>query len=80
MPTYIYETVPEDSATPPRRFEVEQRMSDEPLKTDPESGLPVRRVITGGLGLMSAGFAESSAPACDAPMPGGCPGGMCGLN
>ena len=55
MATYIYETVPKDSKTKPRRFEMEQKMSDPPLKTDPESGLPVRRVIVGGSGLVTHG-------------------------
>ena len=51
MPTYVYETIPGDAGEEPRRFEVFQRMSDDPLATDPESGLPVRRIITGGIGL-----------------------------
>jgi len=38
-----------------RRFEVEQKMSDPPLKTDPKTGLPVRRVIVGGSGLVTHG-------------------------
>ncbi len=50
MATYIYETVPKDPDVPPRRFEVQQKMSDPPLKVDPETGLRVRRVITGGSG------------------------------
>jgi predicted nucleic acid-binding Zn ribbon protein len=55
MATYIYETVPKNSKTKPRRFEVEQKMSDPPLKTDPETGLPVRRVIVGGSGVVTHG-------------------------
>jgi len=55
MATYVYETVPKDSKTKPRRFEVEQKMSDPPLKTDPMTGLPVRRVIVGGSGLVTHG-------------------------
>jgi predicted nucleic acid-binding Zn ribbon protein len=51
MPTYTYETVPDDAAEEPRRFEVFQRMADDPLTHDPESGAPVRRIITGGIGL-----------------------------
>jgi len=51
MPTYIYETIPADDSEVPRRFEVTQRMSDAPLTHDPESGLPVRKIITGGAGL-----------------------------
>lgn len=55
MATYIYETVPKNPKDKPRRFEVEQRMSDPPLTKDPETGLPVRRVIVGGSGLVTHG-------------------------
>jgi predicted nucleic acid-binding Zn ribbon protein len=55
MATYVYETIPASPKTKPRRFEVEQKMSDPPLKKDPETGLPVRRVITGGSGLVTHG-------------------------
>jgi len=51
MPTYVYETIPDDSTQKPRRFEVFQRMSDAALTHDPESGEPVRKIITGGIGL-----------------------------
>ena len=55
MATYIYETIPKNSKQKPRRFEVEQKMSDLALTKDPESGLPVRRVITGGSGVVTHG-------------------------
>jgi predicted nucleic acid-binding Zn ribbon protein len=55
LPTYIYETIPVKKGEKPRRFEVVQKMSDPPLTTDPETGLPVRRVITGGSGLVTRG-------------------------
>ena len=55
MTTYIYETIPKNSDEEPRRFEVQQKMSDPPLETDPESGLPVKRVITGGSGVVFHG-------------------------
>jgi predicted nucleic acid-binding Zn ribbon protein len=51
MPTYVYETIPTDPTTEPRRFEVFQRMTDDPLVVDPVSGEPVRKIITGGIGL-----------------------------
>jgi predicted nucleic acid-binding Zn ribbon protein len=50
MPAYIYETIPQKRGQKPRRFEVQQSMMDAPLTKDPESGLPVKRVITGGSG------------------------------
>ena len=55
MATYVYETIPRNPKSKPRRFEVEQKMSDPPLKADPETGLPVRRVIVGGSGLVTHG-------------------------
>ena len=51
MPTYVYETIPADPADKPRRFEVFQRMNDAALTRDPESGEPVRKIITGGIGV-----------------------------
>ncbi|HEV8363899.1 MAG TPA: hypothetical protein VGQ52_10305 [Gemmatimonadaceae bacterium] len=54
MPTYLYETIPTNGATA-ERFELRQSMSDAPLAAHPETGAPVRRVIVGGLGHMSAG-------------------------
>ncbi|MFC6672930.1 FmdB family zinc ribbon protein [Marinobacterium aestuariivivens] len=60
MPTYVYETIPADSDTAPRRFEVVQKMSDEPLKSDPETGLPVKRLISGGLGIKLKGLRRST--------------------
>jgi predicted nucleic acid-binding Zn ribbon protein len=44
MPTYVYETVRPDG-NPGERFEVIQKMTDEPLSTHPETGEPVRRVF-----------------------------------
>ncbi|MBL9117588.1 MAG: hypothetical protein JNJ83_21460 [Verrucomicrobiaceae bacterium] len=55
MATYVYETVPTNPDEKPRRFEVQQKMSDPPLKTDPQTGEPVRRIITGGSGWITHG-------------------------
>ena len=60
MPTYVYETIPGDPGTEPRRFEVFQRMNDEPLQTDPQTGDPVRKIITGGIGLKLTGLKRST--------------------
>nr|VFJ70930.1 MAG: hypothetical protein BECKFM1743C_GA0114222_105771 [Candidatus Kentron sp. FM]VFJ71576.1 MAG: hypothetical protein BECKFM1743A_GA0114220_105961 [Candidatus Kentron sp. FM]VFK22799.1 MAG: hypothetical protein BECKFM1743B_GA0114221_108831 [Candidatus Kentron sp. FM] len=78
MPTYVYETIPGSPSTEPRRFEVEQRMMDEPLQTDPETGLPVRRVISGGIGLLSVGGAGGASTYEPSMGGGACCGGMCG--
>ena len=42
MPTYIYRRP--DGTT----FEIAQKISDDPLAVDPETGQPVERVIAGG--------------------------------
>jgi len=55
MATYVYETIPKSSKGKVCRFEVEQKMSDPPLTTDPKTGLPVRRVIVGGSGWVTHG-------------------------
>lgn len=49
MPTYVYRRP--DGTT----FEAFQKISDPPLTTDPESGEPVERVISGGAGLQFKG-------------------------
>lgn len=45
MPIYEYEVI-RDDGQPGERFEVRQAMSDPPLDTHPETGRPVRRVIS----------------------------------
>ena len=45
MPLYVYETI-QDDGSPGERGEVFQKMSDEPLTTHPETGAPVKRVVT----------------------------------
>ncbi len=49
MPTYEYKR--EDGTT----FEITQKMSDEPLKTCPTTGQPVKRMISGGSGVVYKG-------------------------
>ncbi|HBE69817.1 MAG TPA: hypothetical protein DDW52_16855 [Planctomycetaceae bacterium] len=51
MPTYVYETIPQNGAEKPTQFEVVQRMADKALTEHPETGQPVRRVISGGISL-----------------------------
>jgi predicted nucleic acid-binding Zn ribbon protein len=72
MATYIYETIPEQPGETPRRFEVVQSMKDKPLTRDPASGLRVRRVISGGFGLMGVSEKNSSPAAAAAPCAPGC--------
>jgi len=70
MPTYIYETVEK----PNTQFEVKQSMKDDPLTRHPETGAPVRRVISGGYGILQ----KSGIPAPSRPKGHGCCGGGCG--
>ena len=48
MPTYEYETIPQTDSERPMQFEIWQRMAEEPLTAHPETGQPVRRIISGG--------------------------------
>lgn len=49
MPTYEYKR--EDGST----FEMIQSMSDDALKTCPQTGQPVKRMISGGSGVVYKG-------------------------
>lgn len=69
MATYVYETLPQIEGEKPKRFEVKQSMKDAPLTRHPDTGEPVRRIITGGAGLM--GMSSSSAGSSSS-------GGSCG--
>ncbi len=71
MPTYVYETIPGSGEEIPQRFEVRQSMTSAPLTRHPETGAPVRRVITGGTGLMGGGAAASATRSA---------GGACGVS
>lgn len=68
MATYVYETVPQHPGEEPVRFEVVQSMKDSPLRRHPDTGQPVRRVISGGFGYMEKA-GPKAAPALGAPAP-----------
>jgi predicted nucleic acid-binding Zn ribbon protein len=53
MPTYVYQTT--DPTKPVRTFEVKQSVHDNPLRKDPKTGQAVRRVISGGYGVLVRG-------------------------
>ena len=57
MPTYVYETIPAAPDETIERFEFRQGMTEDALQSHPDTGKPIRRVITGGLG-----YINSSAP------------------
>jgi len=76
MPTYVYETL----GPRKRNFELRQSMKDPALTHDPETGEPVRRVISGGYGILEKGSAKSVKRA-PAPSGGHCCGGAgCGCH
>jgi len=55
MATYVYETIPTNPKQKPRRFEVVQKMTEPAWTKDPKTGEPVRRVISGGSGIIGHG-------------------------
>ena len=52
MTTYVYETIPQRDGELPVRFEVKQGMNDPKLEVQPGTGLPVRRLVSGGFTLL----------------------------
>ena len=86
MATYVYETIPQKTGDPVRRFETQQSMRDDPLTHDPDTGLPVKRVILGGYGIMSKGAPAAEmgcgSGACEMPAPSShvCANPMCCRN
>lgn len=55
MATYLYQIIKKDG-TEGEQFEFVQSMKDAPLTKHPETGEPVRRVITGGYGFNAKGM------------------------
>lgn len=82
MPTYEYAC---DACG--NGFEVVQKMADEPVKTCPECGKAVRRVLSGGIGISfrgsgfyvtDSGAASGGTKAEKKPAPAACgSGGSC---
>ena len=60
MATYIYESIPESADEPVERFEIRQSMMDDALDTHPDTGKPIRRVITGGYLSTGGGTAPAN--------------------
>lgn len=61
MPVYVYETIPQSDADLPLMFELRQSMSEPCLTAHPDTGAPVRRVLSGGLATFT-GTGVSAAP------------------
>ncbi len=62
MAIYTYETIPASPGEPVHTYELRQSMRDDAFTHHPETGEPIRRVITGGLGIMTSGKSGSVAP------------------
>ncbi|RPJ33276.1 MAG: zinc ribbon domain-containing protein [Verrucomicrobiaceae bacterium] len=79
MMIYLYETVPGSEGGEVCRYEIKQSIHDAALTHHPETGAPIRRVILGGLGLITG---KSKRPQAPAPQPArrgcGCGSGGCG--
>lgn len=73
MATYVYETIPKNPDEEPEHFEMQQSMMDDPLTHHPENGVPVRRLISGGLGTIGTRRKGGSSGEC-------CSGPSCGCN
>lgn len=95
MPTYEYETIPSRPGERPVRFELYQPITAAPLTHHPETGVPVRRVVSGGLAVLTDSRVSEPPPACGSGrcglgqecsesscgLPtGGCQGGLCGID
>lgn len=74
MTTYVYETVPAKPGGKTKRYEIRQSMKDAALKTHPETGEPIRRIVSGGYGFVKS---PASAPPPASPR---CHAGGCGCN
>jgi predicted nucleic acid-binding Zn ribbon protein len=60
MATYIYESIPGKPNEKPKRYEIKQSMKDQPLTVHPESGEKIRRVLSGGFGLVTKSGSSQS--------------------
>jgi predicted nucleic acid-binding Zn ribbon protein len=78
MTTYVYETISDKKGAKVKHYEFRQSMLDAALSRHPETGEPIRRVVSGGYGILKSG---SSAPAPAAPRGGhSCGGAGCGCH
>jgi predicted nucleic acid-binding Zn ribbon protein len=70
MATYIYETIPSKPSEKPKRFEIKQSMNEAPLTKHPDTGEQIRRILSGGFGLMTkgeSGPSKSGGHSCGSP-------------
>lgn len=72
MAIYVYQTVPSIEGEPVHTYEIRQSMKDAALTEHPETKKAIRRVITGGFGIMTSLKSGSTAQSQGG---GGCGGG-----
>ncbi|WPJ98039.1 zinc ribbon domain-containing protein [Coraliomargarita algicola] len=72
MATYTYETIPQHEGEEPIQFELQQSMKDAPLTVHPETGVPVRRLISGGFGFTGTAKQDSGGGHCCGSQGCGC--------
>jgi predicted nucleic acid-binding Zn ribbon protein len=73
MPTYVYETIPSKKGAKPKRYEIKQSIKEAALAKHPETGEPIKRIIAGGVGVLTSSptAAHAHTPSC------GCGAGGC---
>ena len=72
MPTYVYETIPAKKGAKPKRYEIKQSIKEAALAKHPETGEPIKRIIAGGVGVLtSSPVSHAHTPSC------GCGAGGC---
>tara|TARA_B100002019_G_scaffold145596_1_gene125514 strand:- start:427 stop:639 length:213 start_codon:yes stop_codon:yes gene_type:complete len=64
MITYVYETIPKKAGDKVERFEWQQSIMEDAFKKHPETGVPVRRVMTDGIGYTSSKGNASQGDCC----------------
>ena len=68
MPVYVYETIPVRDQDEPEQFEIYQSIHADALSVHPDTKVPIRRIITGGMSLpkrkIVPGHSNSSGASC----------------
>ncbi len=77
MAVYVYQTIPDREGEAVQTYEIRQSMKDAALTKHPETGEAIRRVITGGLGVMTS---SKGGPAPRPSAGGACCGSGCGCH
>ena len=57
MPTYVYETIPAKKGGPRSDTNFKQSIKDAAFTKHPETGEPIKRIVTGGIGVLTSSSA-----------------------